>query len=65
MELGYNYSQRGNEISLYLTLIKAYDEVDIKVLQNSILLNEDVEITMRDVPARNQLKIKRKVKGIL
>ena len=32
MELGFNYSQRDNIISLYLTLQKAFDTVEIKVL---------------------------------
>ena len=40
IELGFNYSQRENTISLYLTLLKAFDTVEIRVTENSLAFDK-------------------------
>lgn len=48
-------------ISLYLTLLKAYENVEIKVMSHSIEFEKEIDLKMKNQPAKSQLKIKRKV----
>lgn len=61
LELGYNYTHRESEVSLYLTLLKAYDTVQVRVVENSVTFDKETNLKLKDQPARYQLKIKRKI----
>ena len=44
--------------------MKAYDSVQVRVVENSVLFDKETSLKLKDQPARYQLKIKRKIIGV-
>jgi len=48
-----------------LTFFKVFEAANVKINQNSLILDKEVNMTMENQPSGVQLKIKRKVMGVV